>query len=48
MTQLGEHYSTIISAYCFTLLILAAIIAQSYFKSRQIRSLLEKRIDEEK
>ena len=48
MSHLGEHHFTIIASYSFTLLVLITIIAQSYFKSRKIRRLLEKQIDEKK
>ena len=48
MSQLGEHHFTIIVSYSFTLLVLITIIAQSYSKSRKIRRLLEKQIDEKK
>ena len=48
MSHLGEHHFTIIASYSFTLLVLVTIIAQSYVKSRKIRKLLEKQIDEKK
>ncbi len=48
MSHLGEHHFTIIASYSFTLLVLITIIAQSYFKSRKMRRLLEKQIDEKK
>ena len=48
MSHLGEYHFTIIASYSFTLLVLVTIIAQSYFKSRKIRRLLEKQIDEKK
>jgi len=48
MSHLGEHHFTIIASYSFTLLVLVAIIAQSYFKSIKIRRILEKQIDEKK
>ncbi len=48
MAHLGEHHFTIIASYSFTLLVLITIVTQSYFKSRKIRRLLEKQIDEKK
>ena len=48
MSHLGEHHFTIIASYSFTLFVLATIISQSYFKSRKIKRLLEKEIDEKK